>query len=151
MNTINDIFDFAISNEQEAFEFYSRLAERAPDNNMRRIFQQFAEEEKSHKEKLIKIKQNGFFTDDISVPNEYFADNEMIAIENFNPALNLSYRQTLLLAIHKEQAAFKLYKIMAKFAIDNFIKQILLSLAEEEEKHRNRFQQEYDNFIVNNN
>src|SRR5208283_6040567 len=76
---------------------------------------------------------------------------ESLTYEDINPAMTLSYRQALTIAIHKEQSSYKLYKMLANISTSTYAKSIFNSLSEEEAKHRNRFQQEYDNFIVNNN
>lgn len=150
MNSINEVLDFAISNEQEAFEFYIKLAEKANTPEMKDAFLRFAEEENSHKEKLLIIKNKGLFKEDFDIQESLIVD-ETPANEDFNPALTLSYRQALIIAIQKEKVAHKLYTMLAKVATNSYTKSIFLSLAEEEAKHKNRFQQEYDNFIVNNN
>ena len=150
MNTINEILDFAIENEEEAYAFYMRMSERASDKVMTEVFLELAAEEKSHKERLIMVKENKSFEDTEKITDNMFME-ESLAYEDLNPAMSLNYRQALTIAIHKEQAAYKLYKILANISTSNYIKSLFNSLADEEEKHRNRFQKEYDNFIINNN
>lgn len=150
MNTINEILDFAIENEEEAYSFYMRMAERSDDKVMKEVFLELASEEKAHKEKLIMVKENGYFEENEKITDTLYME-ESLAYEDLNPALTLSYRQALTIAIHKEQSAYRLYKMLANISSSTYAKSIFNSLAEEEAKHRNRFQQEYDNFIVNNN
>ena len=54
--TINDILDFAMNSEQESVDFYKDLAENAQNEDMRKVFNQFAQEEISHKTKILKLK-----------------------------------------------------------------------------------------------
>jgi rubrerythrin len=150
MNSINEILDFAIENEEEAYSFYMRMSERANDKVMTEVFLEFAAEEKKHKERLILVKENRYLDENEKITEEIDKE-ESLTYEDLNPALSLSYRQALTIAIQKEQASFKLYKMLANIAPSNYAKSLFDSLAEEEAKHRNRFQQEYDNFIINNN
>ena len=58
---INDILDFAIQNEQNAVDFYTKLAESSRTGDMKAVFLQFAKEEIGHKARLIKIQTEGTF------------------------------------------------------------------------------------------
>jgi rubrerythrin len=150
MNSINEILDFAIQNEEESYSFYMRMSERANDKVMTEVFLEFAAEEKNHKDRLIIIKENRYFEDIEKITDDLYQE-ESVTYEDLNPAITLSYRQALTIAIQKEQASYRLYKMLANIAPNNYAKSLFISLAEEEAKHKNRFQQEYDNFIVNNN
>jgi rubrerythrin len=57
--SIDDILNFAIGEEQAAFEFYTRLAGQALAPDMRATFESFANEEMKHKVKLEAIKLGG--------------------------------------------------------------------------------------------
>jgi rubrerythrin len=150
METINDILDFAIKNEEEAYTFYMRMSEQSSNFSMKEVFLEFASEEKSHKERLLIIKEKGSF----QIKDKMVAELMPVdspAFEDLNPAITMNYRQALLIAIQKEQAAYKMYQVLARYASNSFSKSIFNSLAEEELRHKTRFQQEYDNFIINNN
>ena len=56
MNTVDEILDYAIDQEQQAADFYQDVAQRAETAGMKKILLDFSEEEKSHK----KILQNFF-------------------------------------------------------------------------------------------
>ena len=60
-NSVDDILDFAIINEQQAVDFYKALALRTNNEDMRQTFEKFAVEEIGHKAKLTKIKEVEFF------------------------------------------------------------------------------------------
>lgn len=60
-NPVNDILDFAIQQEQEAVDFYTKLAGQVENESMKKIFIQFAHEEMGHKAKLLDIQQKGIF------------------------------------------------------------------------------------------
>jgi rubrerythrin len=64
---------------------------------------------------------------------------------------DMTYQEVLVLAMQKEKAAFKLYQNLASKATDGNVKSIFLSLAQEEAKHKLRFEIEYDEFVLREN
>ena len=58
-NSVEDILDFAINNEQEAHDFYMDLANKMASPAMKSVFEQFAQEEAGHKAKLLGVKAGG--------------------------------------------------------------------------------------------
>lgn len=146
--TINDILDFAINSEQEAVEFYSALAKTSKNAEMVEIFEQFAKEEMGHKAKLMKIKNEGSF----EVRSEQIIDlkiaDYMVDVE---ASANMSYADALIVAMKKEKSAFRLYTDLAGKSPNSNMKNIFLSLAQEESKHKLRFEIEYDDFVLREN
>ena len=49
------LLDFAIAREEEAVEFYTELAEQT-EGAARKAFEDFAREERTHKQKLLAVK-----------------------------------------------------------------------------------------------
>ena len=54
--SVDEILEFAIKKEEEAAQFYSEWAGKAESSRIRQIFDEFAAEEKGHKEKLLRVK-----------------------------------------------------------------------------------------------
>jgi len=146
--SINDALDFAIQSEQEAFDFYTNLADMSINKVMRDVFIQFAKEEKGHKERLVGIKSEGSFE---------LSDKKVVDLEigdyilDVKPASDMSYQDALILAMKREKSAFKLYSDLAGIAPNNSLKNIFLTLAQEEAKHKLRFEIEYDDYILKDN
>ena len=132
---INDILDFAIQNEQNAVEFYNELAKTARTEDMRSSFVQFAQEEMGHKARLIKIKEEGIFNLPTSKVTDLKIADYLVRTES---KTEMSYEQTLVLAMKREKAAFKLYSKLAERAPSPEIKNLFLSLALEESRHKLR-------------
>ena len=59
--TVDQIIDFAIEAEQEAVDFYTKLAEGSSSEAIKKVFTLYAAEEAGHKKKLILVKQEGYF------------------------------------------------------------------------------------------
>ena len=63
----------------------------------------------------------------------------------------LNYEQALVLAMKREKAAFRLYLTLSERVKDTEYKNLFLSLAQEESRHKLRFELEYDEFILREN
>jgi len=61
--------------------------------------------------------------------------------------LDIDYRDVLELAIAKEDAAFRLYVGLVAQASDSQAKETLLEMAQEEVRHKVRFEQERDRLL----
>ena len=146
--SMNDILTFAIDSEQEAVEFYSALAENAKNEEMRNVFIQFAKEEMGHKSKLMKVKDEGTFEIRAEQISDLKIADYLVDVEA-NP--NMSYQEALIVAMKKEKSAFKLYTNLAQKAPNDTMRDIFLSLAQEESKHKLRFEIEYDEFVLREN
>ena len=146
--SIHDALDFAIQSEQEAFDFYTSLVDMSENQAMRKVFIQFAEEEKGHKKRLQNIKREETFE---------FSDEKVADLQigdyliDVKPSSEMSYQEALILAMKKEKSAFKLYSDLAGIAPNSNLKNIFLALAQEEAKHKLRFEIEYDDNILKEN
>jgi len=146
--SINEILEFAIASEQEAVEFYSGLAEQTKNTEMKTVFNQFAKEEMNHKSRLMKIKDEGSF----ELKSEKIYDLKIADyLVDVQVSPNMSYQDALVVAMKKEKSAFRLYTNLAAKAPTDSLKNIFLSLAQEESKHKLRFEIEYDDYILKEN
>ena len=150
MSTVNvgEILDFAIEREQEAHDFYVDLAKRAQRPGMEELFAQFAREELGHKKKLEGIKKGSRsfpYADDVVDLKiaDYLVDIEAKG--------DLTYQEALILAMKREKAAFRLYTDLATLTADKDLKLVFRSLAQEEAKHKLRFELEYDERVLGEN
>ncbi|MGC9374411.1 MAG: ferritin-like domain-containing protein [Bacteroidales bacterium] len=146
--TIDDILDFAINSEQEAVDFYNELAKISKTEDMRNVFVQFAQEEIEHKARLTKIKNEGLYEAEPTNIKDLKIADYMVSVK---PAADMSYSEALVLAMKKEKAAFKLYNELSKRANNEEMKNIFIALAQEESKHKLRFEIEYDEFVLREN
>lgn len=146
--SVEQILDFAIDQEQQAVDFYNSLAETAKTKDMKEIFKSFAKEEIGHKAKLTKFKNEGFE----GWSNERVADLRISDyVVKTEPSPDMDYKDALILAMKREKSAFKLYTKMAERAPNENIRELFSSLANEESKHKLRFEMEYDEFVLREN
>ena len=146
--SVDDILDFAMNSEQEAVDFYNDLAESAKNEDMKKIFNQFAQEEISHKARIRKIKEEGSYELSREKLRDLKVSDYMV---NVKPTPDMNYQDALVLAMNKEKASFRLYMDLADKAEHDEMRQLFLALAQEESKHKLRFELEYDEYVLRDN
>jgi rubrerythrin len=146
--TIDDILDFAIGEEEGAQRFYESLASSAQSSGMREVFEGFAREERGHRAKLEAIKKGHAREGFTSGVQDLKLGDYLVDVE---PTPETGYQEALIVAMKKEKAAFRLYSDLAAVAPDEEMKNTFLGLAQEEAKHKLRFEVEYDDNVLTDN
>jgi rubrerythrin len=136
-DSVDSILDFAIQREEEAYNLYKDLAGRMDRRELQEVFESFAREEQRHKAKLESVKAG-----ETPAPSttkvtsldmsDYLAD--------VDPGPDMEYQDALIVAMKKEKAAFKLYNDLAAAAEDETLRGLFPGLAQEEAKHKLRFE-----------
>jgi rubrerythrin len=146
--SVDEILDFAIEQETQAAQFYTDLATRMDRQWMSEIFKEFAQEEMGHKKKLVEIKAGKRLVPAASKILDLKIGDYLVDVE---PTPDMDYQQALMLAMKKEKKAFKMYTDLAAAAGDANLSAIFSSLAQEEAKHKLRFEIEYDDYVMTEN
>jgi rubrerythrin len=149
LSTVDEILDFAIRQEQAAVDLYTGLAAQAKSPGIKKMFEEFAGEERGHKVKVQEVKAGKRLMGPSEKPvmdlkiSDYTVDQD--------PGPDADYQQVLIFAMKKEKAAFRLYTDLATKTDDSGLKSLFLGLAQEEAKHKLRFEIEYDEHILKEN
>jgi len=144
----DEILDFAIQNEQNAVDLYTDLASKTKSAAIKAEFEEYANEERGHKIKLQNVKKGRQLLDaDAKIQDLKISDYTVDADLGDNP----DYQTVLLFAMKQEKAAFKLYTDLAGLSSDQGVKTLFLGLAQEEAKHKLRFEIEYDDNVLKEN
>ena len=148
LKTAEEILVFAIQNEQAAADFYNKLAGKSELSHVKDVFLGFAKEEMGHKAKLEAV-QTGkrLIGAEKAISDLKIGDH----LEDIDLDATLGYQEALIVAMKAEKAAFKLYTELASATDDAGLKETLLGLAQEEAKHKLRFEIEYDEHILTEN
>jgi len=148
LSSIEEILDFAIEKEEDASAFYTDLAGRMDKPHMKKVFESFAKEEQGHKMKLLGVKEGKF-----AMPSQQKIQDLKIGDNLMNVDLkpDLDFQDALILAMKAEKAAYKLYSDLAEATDDENARNMFLALAQEEAKHKLRFEIEYDNYAYKEN
>ena len=146
--SVDDILNFAIRKEQEAMNFYMNLAGKSRNEEIKGVFEEFAQEELRHKAKLQKILTMGI----LSLPEDEVLDLKIADYTvNITPKPDMTYEESLILAMNREKASYKLYINLARKVEDIGLKDLFQMLATEESKHKLRFEVEYDEYVLKEN
>ncbi len=148
LKSVDEILDFAIGKEEEAAAFYTDLAGRVDKPWMKKVFEEFANEEKGHKAKLQAVKRGKQLVPaakkvlDLKLA-DYLIDGEITA--------DIDYQEALIVAMKAEKSAYKLYTNLADTTDDENLRNTFLALAQDEAKHKLRFEIEYDDRMLEGN
>jgi rubrerythrin len=99
----DEILEFAIAREVEAYNFFMALAERVETSEIAKVFEDLAKEELEHKAKLelelIKIGKTLPAAEKVTIPEHDYI------ISDVKSALDMDYKDVLLLGMEKEEAS----------------------------------------------
>ena len=148
MNTVDEVLNYAIDQEEQAAAFYADLAQRAQKAGMKDILLEFSREEQRHKDRLVAVKQG----DHTLTPEQQVVDLKLSDyLVEVDASADISYQDALIVAMKRERAAFRLYSDMAEQVQDSELKSVFVGLAKEEAKHKLFFESEYDERVLRDN
>jgi rubrerythrin len=142
--SVDEILDFAIGREIEANRFYTELAERMDSPAMCEVLEEFAIEELGHRMKLETVKAGGLELKEERVQSLEIAD--YVVEEEIRS--DMSYADVLVVAMRKEKASYRLYTDLAAATEAEELTDMFLALAQEEARHKLRFEIEYDDIVL---
>ena len=148
---IEDILYYAISREVEANVFYNLLSQYIDDAQVRDICNEFASEELEHKARLeLEIMKLG-----VVVKSSAAVERGSVVLPKpldymveIAKAMRLGLPELILWAMEKEKTSFRLYIDLLGVVEDRESRQTILELAEEEARHKMRFELEYDRLLA---
>jgi rubrerythrin len=145
---LKDTIAFALDKEKEAVEFYKTCSEQSTRSGMRQAFLEMAAEEKKHVQMLENFRPQNIKDVRIKeIPNlkisDYLVDMEFTS--------EMSYQDLLILAMKREESAYKMYSRMVVKGTDPSVEKLFRFMAQEELKHKNRLEKEYDDFVLQEN
>lgn len=148
MQEIEEILTFAIEEEEKAAALYRGLAAKTTEAGLRESLLEFAAEEEMHKASLENV-----MAGDLSIFATTDVNSIMYSEECNEPVLSpetMTLRQALRFAITAEQKAFRLYMTLARATNDAGLTTIFNALAQQEAAHTKRFENLFDQLIVEN-
>ena len=137
------LIDLAISKEEQSYNFYMSLHERVNDSKIRETLKFLAEEEVKHKEFLIAYRKGNY-------PGSLNMDavvDYRIAEHIEKPELkkDMNTQDIYLVAAHNELNSYNFYKGLSDMQPSGEVKDMLLKMANEELKHKEKVEYLYSN------
>ncbi len=136
----NDVLDYAIARETDAYNLYTGMAPRVTKPDVRAAIENFALDEVRHRIRLEAIKAGETAFREEEVGSLGIADT----LPDMQPYPDMSYTELLIFAMNKEKLAFRTYTNLAAIAKKADVRDTLLRLAQEEAEHKLRLEIEYD-------
>jgi len=141
---ISDILDLAIQREAEAYEFYMDIYGQIDDQSVKDTLEFIAGEEKKHKAFLINYREGNYGADALRMTDvveykiaEYLEEPEIDG--------NMSRQDVFLIAAHRESRSHQFYAELANLHAQGDTQIMLLKMANEELKHKEKMEYLYAN------
>lgn len=139
-DTVDDVLNFAIIREVDANNFYLGLAGMVNDPGLAKVFTDLAAEEAAHRKTIeaVKAGKDGLNDEDVKkIDIVEYVDDAPIDIK-------MNYIDLLIIGMKKEETSRKLYTDLAATAGTQELKDIFLQLAQQEARHKRRFETEHE-------
>jgi rubrerythrin len=131
------IIDFAISQEQEAADFYRMISKKEAQRGKKDLFLQFADQEDKHRRILEGLKKGDTGSTLDRYPLVWITDikrSNFVADVAYTPGM--PYRDILMLAAKREEKALALYNLLLAETKDEEARKVFKMLCQEEAKHK---------------
>jgi rubrerythrin len=143
--TLEDVIKFAVEREDTAYKLYKRAAELSTSIASKKMFEELAAEEATHKEVFSKIDEEKAENHKLcTLPESSIA--RYLADVPFRE--NLTYSEILAYALKTEENAYQLYKAAAGMTDDPKLQKVLMSFADVELGHRRRLEVIYEDRVL---
>jgi len=141
---VKTIVESAIKREEEAFAFYMDISGEVADEGVRETIEWIADEEKKHKAFLV-----GFLAGELDADALKVSDVVYYKIAEYQeePATekDMAREDVFLLASHREKRSHQVYAALADLVGEGEAKTVLLKMANEELKHKEKMEYLYTN------
>lgn len=142
--TIADVIDMAIKREEEAYDFYMDIHSKVQDASVQDTVEFIADEEKKHKAFLVSYREGNYGSDTLRMADvveykiaEYLEEPEVGG--------DSSSQDVYLIAAHREGRSHQFYSELANMHNDGDLKTMLVKMANEELKHKEKMEYLYSN------
>jgi len=141
---LKEIIELAIRREEQAFDFYMNIYETVADSSVKDTVEFIAGEEKKHKAFLVDYCEGKFGSGALrmSAVIDYkiaeYLEEPQIAEDSSRAAIYL-------VASHREHRSHQFYTGLARLHPEGEVKEMLLRMAHEELKHKEKMEYLYTN------
>ncbi len=143
--TLDEVIKFAIDREDTAYKLYKRAAELSTSIASKKMFEELAAEEATHKDVFSKI-------DDEKAENHKLCKLPESSIAKYLADVtfraDLTYSEILAYALKTEENAYQLYKAAAGMTDDPKLQKVLMNFADVELGHRRRIEAIYEERVL---
>lgn len=143
-DTLQSVIDLAIQREEEAHNFYMNLSNIVEDKAAKETLKYLADEEAGHKAFLVKCKDQ--MSCDIVLRPDMPVDYRVAEhLKQPDVKKNMNSEEVFLIAANREINAHNFYKGLADLYPKGPVKELLLRMANEEMRHKEKMEYLYAN------
>lgn len=143
--TLEDVIKFAVDREDTAYKLYKRAAEISTSISSKKMFEELAQEEATHKDVFAKIDEDKAESHKLcKLPESSIA--KYLADIPFRS--DLTYSEILVFALKTEENAYQLYKAAAGMTDDPRLQKVLMNFADVELGHRRKIEAIYEERVL---
>jgi rubrerythrin len=141
---LSEVLDTAIQREEEAYLFYMGILNEIEDKSAQETIEWVANEEKKHKDFLVNYREGRYGTDSLRMSEVI---HYRIAEHREEPEIAKDMRRedVFLVASHREAKSHQFYSELAGMHPEGDTKDMLLKIANEELKHKEKMEYLYAN------
>lgn len=138
------LIETAIKREEEAYDFYRGILSKVNEDSVRESIEEIAEEEKKHKAFLVKYRDEQWSPKDLKMSDVTFYK---IAEYQKEPEIksDMKSEDIYLVASHRELRSHQFYSELAGLHSDSEVKELLMKMANEELRHKEKMEYLYAN------
>ncbi len=140
-----EVIQFAIEKESGTFDLYTMCGQIARYSGAKELFDELAEEEKGHRKLLENLSMGKIDQAKLEPVQDLRISDYLIEVE-CKP--DSSYADILRLVMKNEEHSMKLYNDLKESSRDEGLKKVFALLAQEEAKHKLKFEKIYDEEIM---
>ena len=141
---LSELVETAIKKEEEAYDFYIDIYGKVNDESVKEAIKSIADEEKKHKAFLVKYRDEGWAPKDLKLNDVTYYK---IAEYQQEPEIagEMKSKDAYLIASHRELRAYNFYSQLAEIHPEGDLKELLVKMANEELKHKEKMEYLYAN------
>ena len=147
--TVEMALNRALSIEKQSYNLYLWAKDRVLNIGIKEMLNELAQEELKHKENILNALKDRERIAEIGSNIEEVEDLGIIdGLTDAELSENATYQEILIYAGKREKEIYEYYRDLSERFSKNEISKLFLNLAQEELKHKNRIEREYDKHVL---
>lgn len=141
---LSEVIDLAIQREEEAYDFYMDIFNKLEDPGIKDTIHFIAGEEKKHKAFLVSYREGDYAPDALRMTD--VVDYKISKyLEEPEITKETKREDIYLIASHRELRSHRFYTELANMHDETYLKDMLVKMANEELKHKEKMEYLYAN------
>jgi rubrerythrin len=149
---IRAILEAAVKTEEQSITLYTMALKKVNTQSSKKFLRELAREEQKHREKLLAMIKDEGKLSELGVQTEKVQDLKIVdAMKDTFLSEDADYSAILVYAAKREKVTHDYYASLAKGLEGTETGELFSKLAQEELKHKNRLEKEYDEYLLKEN